>query len=74
MQINKDELKERQCRKCDYLNNNIAIPKKKPNCIGMESQMNCKAFVETITFKNRINNLKGEFAEYYCKIPRKYGG
>lgn len=51
-----NELESHRCKKCDYRNNDIPIPKKKRNCKGGEE---CEVFLRTIKLRNRIDLLNG---------------
>ncbi|WP_408605140.1 hypothetical protein [Caldicellulosiruptor hydrothermalis] len=57
-----DELRRRQCLKCDYLNNDIPINKKKPNC---KDFLNCEVYNVTIKLKMRIQYLRGEIGPMF---------
>ena len=52
-----DEIKKKRCGKCDYMNNDIPISKKKPNCMGIPD---CEIYLRTIRLEHRIEYLRGE--------------
>lgn len=41
--------------KCDYMNNDVPINKKKPACYGLDKLENCIIFINTQKLKTRIN-------------------
>jgi len=57
-----DELQRRRCLKCDYLNNDIPINKKKPNC---KNFLDCEVYNVTIKLKMRIQYLRGEIGPMF---------
>jgi hypothetical protein len=67
-----DEITRRRCEKCDFMNNDVPISKKKPNCRGLENITNCEIYMRTNRLEDRIRYLRGEISGTFI-CSRKHG-
>lgn len=65
-------LDRQRCRKCDYLNNDIPISKKKPRCIGSDNLLNCEIYMKTGQLETRIDYLTGKSGPMFM-CSREHG-
>lgn len=53
------EVARMRCSKCDYMNNEVPITQKKPNCTLSLDDI-CEIYLRFSRLKSRISYLKGE--------------
>ncbi len=66
-----DEVTRKRCGECDYMNNDVAINKKRPNCKDSYKQIECEVYLRTHKLENRVKYLRGEIGPiFFCGKER----
>jgi hypothetical protein len=63
---NMNDIQRQRCSKCDYLNTDIPISKKKPSCKGSDNVLECDVYMSTERLETRIKYIKGEIGPLFC--------
>jgi hypothetical protein len=68
-----NDIERARCSKCDYMNNDVPISKKKANCPGIDNWLNCNCYMTASRAMQAVQYARGEIGPVYFNLGNGVG-